>query len=92
MDIEVTIERLVLDGLDLEPGGAGTLAAALQGELSRQLTAAAAQGRQHTGRPAFSPADAASLALPPVPAPAGTGPELLGRRIGATLAGGLNHG
>ena len=94
MDFEVRIERLVLDGLDLEPGGADVLAAALQTELSRRLLAAATAAGER-GRPAGpkgrAPDNAIRLVLPHVTA-AGAGPELLGRRIGASLAGGLNHG
>ncbi|ALE06457.1 hypothetical protein AL755_14965 [Arthrobacter sp. ERGS1:01] len=97
MDIDVQIDRLVLDGLDLGPGGADALAAALRAELTRSLAAAVGAG-PHT-RPTPVPAagfpasaNAARLVLPPVAVTAGMPPGLLGRRIGATLAGGLHHG
>lgn len=104
MDIDVQIERLVLDGLELGPGGADALAAALEAELSRSLAATGAGlGAGSTSVPAAVPdavPDAAGpafgstgrLVLPPVAVTAGMQPGLLGRRIGATLAGGVNHG
>ncbi|PYI66562.1 hypothetical protein CVV68_13405 [Arthrobacter livingstonensis] len=96
MDIDVQIERLVLDGLELGPGGADALAAALEAELSRSLAATGAGLRAGSpsvpdaAGPAFG--STGRLVLPPVAVTAGMQPGLLGRRIGATLAGGLNHG
>ncbi len=85
MDIEVHIERLVLDGLDLEPGGAAALAAALQSELARLVTAVAGDSRG-TGFASESPS---RMILEPMIVPAGSRPGMLGRRIGESVAGGL---
>ncbi|MFQ4147450.1 hypothetical protein AAGW05_01950 [Arthrobacter sp. LAPM80] len=88
MDIEVTIERLVLDGLDLELGGAEALAEALESELARIVT-----GFSGASVPAgFAPQSAVRMVLPPVVVPAGSHPRTLGRQIGASVAGGLNRG
>lgn len=93
MDIEVSIERLVLDGLDLEPGGAEALAAALQSELAR-LAAAASHA---AGVDGLSSENVARLVLDPVAVPAAAVPAaerpgMLGRQLGAAIHGGLRHG
>jgi hypothetical protein len=81
--VHVHVERLVLDGLELGAGDAPRIAAALDRELARLLTAA---GRAPDGL--RSDATLARLRTPDAALPAGAAPET----IGAHLAGAVHAG
>ncbi len=81
MNIDVHIERLVLDGLPLEPGQAGLLRAALENELGRLLSEGALAPRWDAG------ANAALLRAAPITLSAGDGAAALGRHIAASVYG-----
>jgi hypothetical protein len=83
MNVRVRIERLVLDGVAVPPGGRAALRAAVEGELARLLAEGGLGGRWSQGG-----------AVPRLPGgaiavPAGLDPALLGRRIAGAVYGGL---
>jgi hypothetical protein len=85
MDIEVTIDRLVLDGMGVDAHTAALVAAAVETELAGRLAA----GPLDTDmRPAAVPV----LRTAPVQVREGASPQALGRGIAAAVLGGLRHG
>lgn len=83
MNIELHIERLILDGVAVEPGRSGALRAALEAELTRLLSAGG-----------LSPDLAGGVALPRVSAGAvqlggEVEPAELGRQIAGSVYGGI---
>lgn len=85
MDIDVHIDRLVLDGLGLDARTAALVAAAVEAELASRLAA----GPFDT---AMGAAAVPLLRAAPVQVPAGAGPQSLGHGIAAAVLGGLRHG
>ncbi|MFI6449604.1 hypothetical protein [Kitasatospora sp. NPDC050543] len=86
MDVSVHIESLVLDGVELGPGGAERLRAALVRALARELA----------GRPVAWP-QLRAPAPPTVPLPAGGSltpaqAVSLGRAVGRALGAGFTAG
>ena len=84
--IELHIERLVLDGIALPPGGASVLKAAIGAELTRLL-----------GEGGLSPAMAGGGSLAQVMAPAftfqaGASPSELGRQLAGAVYEGIGSG
>ena len=81
-DVRVHIERLVLDGLPVGPGGAGLVQAALEAELARLITDGGLAGGLSAGGavPELPPAE-----MPPAPqagsAQAGSAPAGLGAGV-----------
>jgi hypothetical protein len=88
MKIHVHIERLILDGLPLGPGGGGRVQAAVEAELTRLLAAGSA------AEAGIAQAWPAGGALPDVPAAPiqlspGTRPAEIGGQIAASVYGGI---
>jgi hypothetical protein len=81
MDVYVTIDRLVLDGLTLAPGDREVLGAALEAELTRLLSAGGLDAAWSAG--AATPR--ISLAAPAL---AGS-PAIMGTSIAQTVYGSL---
>jgi hypothetical protein len=79
MRIHLHIERLVLDGFDLEAGEGPALQAALQAEVGRLLA------EQGLGDGCRQGGAMAYLRGAELQAPAAPGPAPLGRQIGAAL-------
>jgi hypothetical protein len=79
MSIHLHIDRLVLDGFDLQAGQGPALQAALQAEVGRLL---AEQGLGDGFRQGGAMAYVRGAELQP---PAAPGPAPLGRQIGAAL-------
>ncbi|NVM94829.1 hypothetical protein [Arthrobacter wenxiniae] len=98
MDIDVRIDRLVLEGLDVDARSAALVSTALETELARRLGGAAgntAEAGDGGARAAdWMPANAAVPALRPAPValPGGSDPRAMGRSIAGAVMGGLNHG
>lgn len=85
MNINLHIERLVLDGLDIAPEQRPVLQAALEGELSRLLT-----------ERGLSPGLAQGVAVPRLSAgdmqiPGASSPIELGRQIAQSVYGGIGR-
>ena len=84
MNIALHIDRLVLDGLELGPGQAGLLRAAVEAELTRLLTAGG-----------IAPELAAGAAMPTLQAgmieTAGSEPRALGGQIAQAVYGGIGR-
>jgi len=83
MNIQLHIERLVLDGVPLEPGGQRGLQMAVEAELTKLL----ADG-------GLNPAFLSGGAVPHMPAPAihlgrGNNPSQVGTQIAQAVYGGL---
>jgi hypothetical protein len=83
MNVVVHIDRLVLDGVALEPGQQHLLQAAVQAELARLLAAGA-----------LAPELAAGMAVPrvagaPLALPAGAQSAAAGRSIAASVYGAI---
>lgn len=85
MDIDVHIDRLVLDGMGLDARTAALVAAAVEAELASRLAA----GSFDT---AMGPAAVPVLRPAPVQVPGGASPQALGRGIAGAVLGGLRHG
>lgn len=84
MTVRLHIDRLVLDGLDLPPGGHHALRAAVEGELARLIAAGG-----------LAPALKDSLAVPSIDAPsidAGGSPRQLGAAIAGAVYAGVGDG
>lgn len=83
-NIALQIDRLVLDGLELGPGQAGLLRAAVEAELSRLLTAGG-----------LAPELAAGAAMPSLQAgtiaAAGSDPRALGGQIAKAVYSGIGQ-
>jgi hypothetical protein len=75
--VDVRIERLVLDGLAIEPHHARRVRAAVELELARLLA--------RTPRAAFAGGAAAHAAAPAISTVPGESPEATGSRIGNAL-------
>lgn len=76
MIIRLQLERVVIDGLDLTPGNAAQLRAALLAELTRLFTSRESSWTQrHT----------ASTQAPPLPLPASNDLAQFGREIARSL-------
>lgn len=84
MNVELRIERLVLTGLPLPPGGRAALAAA----LGRELTALIQDGGLSPALLAGSGAAALTASL----GPASLGPASLGRELARSVYSGLAGG
>jgi hypothetical protein len=87
MKIHVHIERLVLDGLPLGPGGGARVQAAVEAELARLLAQGGAEGGVAEAWPAGG-------AVPDVPATAirlapGARPAEIGGEIARSVYGGI---
>ena len=85
MIIELQVDRLVLDGLSLEDGGAAALRSAMESELT-QLLVEHGIGDALRGGGSF-----ASIRTPAMPAAADTGPSELGAGIARSVSGGLGR-
>jgi hypothetical protein len=81
-EIHLHIERLILDGLALQPGEERLLSAALQGELTRLLAEGdlAQLGLAGTALPELR---AAPIQTGPRPDPAGLGRQIAGSVFGS---------
>ncbi|HEX9018576.1 MAG TPA: hypothetical protein VF806_05295 [Anaerolineaceae bacterium] len=73
-DIRLSIERLVLDGLDLSPGDAGLVQAAFEAELTRLLCEGGLPAAWQGGA-AVPALPAAAVTVSPNPGPAGIGQQ-----------------
>ncbi len=83
MNINLHIERLVLDGVSLSPGGRPLLQAAVQKELTRQLASGGLHNALQTGGALYSvPADGIQLTSDGSPAS-------LGEQIAGAVYGGI---
>jgi len=83
MNVDLHIERLILEGVDLAPGQRPGLQAAVESELTRLLTEGG-----------LAPQLTAGGALPRVTSPAiqlghGDAPTTLGRQIAGAVYGGI---
>jgi hypothetical protein len=83
MNVRVTIDRLVLDGIAVRPSQRPALRAAVEGELAR-LLAEGGVGPQWRGGGAVP-----QVAGGAVTVPAEEDPALLGQRIAAAVYGGI---
>ena len=75
--VDVRIERLVLDGLAIEPHQAQRVRAAIELELGRLLA--------RTPTAMFAGGSVAHAAAPPISTVPGESPEAAGSRIGSAL-------
>ncbi len=83
MNINLHIERLILDGISLSPGDRPMLRAAVEGELSRLLAQDGLNSTLHSGG-AFYNVGAVGIQL------ANDGsPALLGKQIAVAVYGGI---
>jgi hypothetical protein len=83
MNIEVSIERIVLDGLIVQGRDGDKVRAAVQSELTRLL-------REGGIAPSLTPAGAtARLDAPSIQIPAGVQPVALGHKIAHAIYGGI---
>ncbi len=85
MNVHVHIERLVLDGLPLQPAQAPAVQSAVEAELARLLTADGLPPDLQRGG-GRSGTRAADVALPPT-----TAPDHLGTRLGKAIHEGMNR-
>lgn len=83
MNIELHIERLVLEGIDLTPGRADTLRRTLHTELVRLL--------QEQGLPTGIKMAVPRLQAPAINVPHAVAPAELGRRVARSVHGGLSR-
>ncbi|RAN77919.1 hypothetical protein B5P43_17915 [Bacillus sp. SRB_336] len=85
MNIDVTIGRLVLEGLELDTRAAAQVGTAVKTELSRRL---------FLDGPGAALAGGSVSVLRPAPAgiPPGAGPQPVGRHIAGAVMEGLGHG
>lgn len=85
MNINLHIERLVLDGLPLEHAHGPLLLAAVEAELTRLLNADGLTGDLTSG------GSVARLSAPGVEASSGSDPARLGREIANSVYGSINQ-
>ena len=83
MNINLHIERLVLDGLDTAPGQRHLLRAAVESELVRMLTTGGL-ANQLTGGGALP-----GIVSPAIQLNGGNDPTQLGRKIAGAVYGGI---
>ena len=83
MNIELHIERLVLEGIDAPPGRGGQLREGVSAELSRLLRDGGLAG------PVLQAGAVARLRAPAVTVPADRAPADLGRHLGGAIYKGL---
>jgi hypothetical protein len=83
MNIDLHIERLVLDGIDLPPGGTDQLGASVKAELRRLLSERGVSPDLANG------AGLARVAAPSIEVPPGGDLAGLGRAIAGAVYGGL---
>ncbi len=83
MNIEVHIERLVLDGIDIPPGQRPAVQAAVEAELARLLTAGGMKSELLGG------AALPSVRVSPVAEPYHRNPAKLGQQIAQAVYSGI---
>jgi hypothetical protein len=83
MNVRVTIDRLVLDGIAVRPSQRPALREAAEAELARLLAEGGVGGQWRQG------GAVPQVAAGAVAVPAGDDPALLGRRIAAAVYGGI---
>ena len=83
MNINLHIERLILDGLNIGPGQGALVKAAVEKELSRLLTESGLASGLQTG------IALPSLRVDPIQASRDTSPSHLGQQIARAVYGGI---
>ena len=81
MNVEIHIDRLVLDGVQLDPTGQRLLGAALRAELTRLI----AQGGVQSSLPGVEP----RMTAAPIAIGAGCGPLQMGVQLARSVYGGI---
>jgi len=85
MNISLNVERLVLDGLDLDARGRGVLQTAFEAELTRLLTEGGIAQELSGGRAL------AALQLPELATPPGATPRQLGLALASSIYSGIGQ-
>lgn len=82
MNVELHIDRLVLDGVRLDPAGERVFRAAFQAELTRLIAERGVSGALSSTTP--------RVVAPAVSLPAGAGPMQWGAELARSVYGGLS--
>jgi hypothetical protein len=81
MNITIAIERLVVEGVQLPPGGERAFRAALEAELTRLLATGGVSAAWHSG------GAVPSISVPPISA--ASDPAIMGRSVAQSVYAGV---